>query len=167
MVKLADGTSKAIEKIKPGDKVLATDPIAGKTAPKAVVAAFSGVAYLNLVQITVDIDGKKGDATGVILATEHHLFWDTKDGAWVRADQLASGGRLRAPDSVAIDVVSVATKQGHPTVHDLTVTDFHSFYVAAGDTPVLVHNCGVALGYRKAGTRKFAEDRELKQPRKR
>ncbi|WP_406316751.1 polymorphic toxin-type HINT domain-containing protein [Streptosporangium sp. NBC_01639] len=140
-VKLADGTYKAIEKIKPGEKVLATDPATGKTEPKLVVAAFSGVGYLGLVQITVDTDGRKGDATGVILATEHHLFWDTEDRTWVRADQLTSADNLRTPDGKTLDVVTTARQPNHPTVHDLTVADHHTYYVLAGTTPILVHNC--------------------------
>ncbi|MEV4110409.1 polymorphic toxin-type HINT domain-containing protein [Nonomuraea sp. NPDC049695] len=143
-VQLADGTFKAIEKIKAGEKVLATDPHTGKTAPQLVVAAFSGVGYLNLIQITVDTDGKKGDETGVILATEHHLFWDSEDHQWVRADHLTSADHLRAPDGATVQVVSTTKRQNHPTVYDLTVADVHTFYVEAGTAPVLVHNCGDA-----------------------
>ncbi|GAA1276215.1 hypothetical protein Psi02_00930 [Planotetraspora silvatica] len=162
LVKLADGTTKAIEKVRPGDKVLATDPATGKTVAKVVLAAYSGVGYVGLVQVTVDTDGAKGDATGVILATEHHLFWDAEDQTWVRADELTSADTVRTPDGRTLHVVSAAVAQGHPLVHDLTVKDFHSFYVLAGTTPVLVHNCGVALGYQNQGLRQFAENRGLK-----
>lgn len=145
-VKMADGTYKAIEKIKPGDKVIATDPVTGKTHPKLVLAAFSGVGYLGLVQITVDTDGKKGDATGVILATEHHLFWDAVAHTWVRADHLTNADTLRTPDGTTAQVVGTTSKPDHPTVYDLTVADVHSFYVLAGAVPVLVHNCGDGVG---------------------
>ncbi|GII54062.1 hypothetical protein Pth03_24510 [Planotetraspora thailandica] len=144
LVKLADGTTKAIEKVKPGDKVLATDPATGKTVAKAVTAVSSGVGYVDLVQVTVDTDGGKGAATGVILATEHHLFWDADDHTWVRADQLTAADVVRTPDGRTVRVVSAAVAQGHPVVHDLTVDGFHTFYVVAGTTPVLVHNCGPA-----------------------
>ncbi|GIH60646.1 polymorphic toxin-type HINT domain-containing protein [Microbispora siamensis] len=142
LVKLADGTTRAIEKIKPGDKVLATDPSTGETAPKLVVAAFSGVGYVSLVQITVDTDGKKGHDTGVILATEHHLFWDTVDRTWVRADHLAPADRLRTPSGATVQVVGTTVVPSHPAVYDLTVAGTHTFYVQAGPAPVLVHNCG-------------------------
>ncbi len=142
MVKLADGSTKAIEKIKPGEKVLATDPLTGRTAPQPVVAAFTGVAYLNLVQITVDTDGRKGDATAVILATEHHLFWDTKDRTWVRAEDLTTADRLRTPGGRSLSVVTTTPRAAHPPVHDLTVANTHTYYVLAGTKPVLVHNCG-------------------------
>jgi hypothetical protein len=162
LVKLADGTTKAIEKIKPGDKVLATDPATGRTVAKVVLAAYSGAGYVGLVQVTVDTDGGKGDATGVILATEHHLFWDAEDQTWVRADELTSADTVRTPDGQALRVVSTAAVPSHPTVHDLTVEDFHTFYVLAGTTPVLVHNCGVALGFRNKGLAEFAENKGLK-----
>ncbi|MET8154807.1 polymorphic toxin-type HINT domain-containing protein [Sphaerisporangium sp. NPDC005289] len=140
-VKMANGTLKPIEKIKPGEKVLATDPLTGKTTPKAVLATYSGLSYLTLIQITVDTDGKKGDATGTILTTEHHLFWNAKDRTWVRADQLTDADRLRDPDGKPLPVVGATLRPDHPAVHDITVEDVHSFYVAAADTSVLVHNC--------------------------
>ncbi|GAA3168099.1 hypothetical protein GCM10020001_112470 [Nonomuraea salmonea] len=143
-VELADGTYKVIEKIKAGDKVLSTDPITGKSAPKLVVAAFSGAGYLNVVQITVDTDGRKGDDTGVILATEHHLFWDAKDRQWVRADHLTGADRLRTPSGATARVVGTTVQRNHPAVYDLTVADTHAYYVLAGTAPVLVHNCGTA-----------------------
>ncbi|MBB2743669.1 UNVERIFIED_ORG: RHS repeat-associated protein [Microbispora rosea subsp. rosea] len=145
LVKLADGATKAIEKVKPGDRVLATDPSTGRTAPKLVVAAFSGVGYLGLVQITVDTDGEKGHDTGVVIATEHHLFWDSQDKAWVRADRLTPADRLRTPSGATVQVVGTTAVPAHPTVYDLTVADTHTFYVQAGPAPVLVHNCPPGL----------------------
>ncbi|MER6366801.1 hypothetical protein ABT255_00170 [Streptomyces mirabilis] len=37
------------------------------------------------------------------------------------------------------------------TVYDLTVDDLHTFFVLAGATPILVHNCKVALGWQSNG----------------
>lgn len=37
------------------------------------------------------------------------------------------------------------------TVYDLTVDDLHTFFVLAGATPILVHNCKVALGWQRNG----------------
>ena len=81
-VRLANGKNKPIEKIKPGDKVLATDPRTGKTRAEPVIAAFSGTSYDHLVRITLDTDGKRGHRTGAIVATEHHLFFDQTHHAW-------------------------------------------------------------------------------------
>lgn len=141
-VLMADGTSKDIEDVKVGDKVLATDPKTGKTSAKVVLAAFGGADYANLVQVTVDTDGKRGNRTGVVIATEHHLFWNPTNHTWVRADQLKADLTLRAPNGEALRVVQARRYPGHPIVRDLTVSDVHTYYVEAGATPVLVHNCG-------------------------
>jgi hypothetical protein len=141
-VLMADGTKKPIEKVKVGDKVLATDPKTGKTVAKKVVASFDGDGYTNLIQVTVDTDGKRGDKTGVVIATEHHLFWDQGHHAWVRADELTKLSHLRTPTGADLTVITAVSYPGNPTVHDLTVEDIHTFYVEAGTTPVLVHNAG-------------------------
>ena len=143
LVLMADGTAKAIEKVKVGDQVAATDPKTGKTRSEPVVASFGGTGYKNLVKVTVDTDGKRGHRTGLIIATEHHKFWDPSRHAWTRADRLASGSKLSTPGSgEAVRVVSATRYPGHPTVRDLTIANLHTYYVQAGDTPVLVHNCG-------------------------
>jgi RHS repeat-associated protein len=139
-VLLANGKTKPIEKIKIGDKVLATDPATGKISPKAVIASFGGESYDHLVQVTVAVRSRKD---GVVIATEHHLFWDQRAHQWVRADQLKPGDQLRTPEGASLRVISALAYPGHPTVHDLTIADVHSFYVEAGTTPVLVHNCGI------------------------
>ncbi|MFC4585791.1 polymorphic toxin-type HINT domain-containing protein [Sphaerisporangium corydalis] len=148
-VKMADGTLKPIEKIKIGEEVLATDPLTGETTAKAVLATYSGLSYLTLVQVTVDADGKKGNAAGTILTTEHHLFWDAKDHTWVRADELTTTDRLRNPDGKPLPVVAASLRQDHPVVYDITVDKVQTFYVAAADTSVLVHNCPVNWGLPK------------------
>jgi RHS repeat-associated protein len=148
-VLMADGKYKLIEKIENGDEVLATDPETGKTEAKKVVAAFGGTNYINLVQVTVDTDGKRGNRTGVVIATEHHLFWDQNAKQWVRADRLVQGDKLRTSKGANLDVVHAVRYAGHPIVRDLTVEDTHTFYVLAGSTPVLVHNsCGPLEGER-------------------
>jgi restriction endonuclease fold toxin 7 of polymorphic toxin system/pretoxin HINT domain-containing protein len=141
-VLLANGKTKPIEKIKVGDKVLATDPKTGKTIIRTVSAAFSGTNYDYLVQIIVDTDGKHGDRTGVIIATEHHLFWNQTTRTWTRADQLTPQTQLRTPNGHTVRVTHAYYAFGHPPVHDLTITDTHSFYVQADATSVLVHNAG-------------------------
>ncbi|GAA4626487.1 hypothetical protein GCM10023196_034940 [Actinoallomurus vinaceus] len=145
-VLLANGKSKKIEDVKVGDKVLATDPKTGKTSAKRVIASFGGVDYKNLIQITVDTDGKRGNRTGIIIATEHHLFWNKTKRLWTRADHLTAGLNLRAASGTPLRVVGIAWFSGHPAVRDLTVSGTHTYYVLAGATPVLVHNCGKDQG---------------------
>ncbi|HEU5156106.1 MAG TPA: RHS repeat-associated core domain-containing protein [Streptosporangiaceae bacterium] len=152
-VLMANGKRKPIEKVRVGDKVLATDPKTGETRTQRVIATFSGASYDHLVQITIDTDGTRGHKTGVIVATEHHLFWNPRRHQWLRADQLALGSILRTPDKVSLDVIRAIPYPGHPQVHDLTVADAHTFYVEAGTRPVLVHNCGFDLDAMSAAGR--------------
>ncbi|MFJ8583011.1 hypothetical protein [Micromonospora sp. NPDC093277] len=37
---------------------------------------------------------------------------------------------------------AVTSYTGAKVMHDLTIDDIHTYYVLAGTTPVLVHNCG-------------------------
>ncbi|MEV5576074.1 polymorphic toxin-type HINT domain-containing protein [Spirillospora sp. NPDC052269] len=136
-VLMGDGTRESIEKIRVGDKVIATDTKTGRTRTEVVLAAFGGNQYDHLVRIRVDGRARAG---GVVLATEHHAFWNPLQGRWRRADLLKTGDSLRMPDGGMARVVSVSSLNQHPRVHDLTVANDHTFYVLAGDTPVLVHN---------------------------
>ncbi|MBW8482278.1 hypothetical protein K1Y72_07880 [Actinomadura sp. PM05-2] len=98
--------------------------------------------------MNIKIGGKHGAKTAVVYAAEHHLFWDAGHHAWVRADQLKCGIKLRTPSGSTQKVASTALLSSHPRVHDLTIADTHTFYALAGFTPVLVHNCGGFIGSR-------------------
>jgi RHS repeat-associated protein len=149
-VLLANGTYKAIENIKIGDKVEAADPKTGKNRTEPVIAAFGGINYTNLIKITVDTDGKNGHHVGIVIASEHHKFWNPTNHTWIRADHLKPTTTLRTPTGKAVRVLRATPQPGHPTVHDLTIADLHTYYVEAGTTPVLVHNsgpfCGTPIG---------------------
>ncbi len=45
-------------------------------------------------------------------------------------------------DQHAVKVAAVKTWTALHHMRDLTVNDIHTYYVLAGATPVLVHNCG-------------------------
>ena len=76
----------------------------------------------------------------VIHTTQHHPFWDEHRHLWVKAGELAAGDKLTT-DGGSSTVVGVRTFAGAADMHNLTVGDTHTFYVAAGDVAVLVHNC--------------------------
>jgi hypothetical protein len=139
-VLLADGRRKPIEEIRPGDRVLATDPVRGVTAGKAVTALIAGAGVKQLVDVTVDTDGGGGSATGTFTATENHRVWVPELRAWVGAGSLEAGQWLRTSAGTWVQVSAVAKRAAETKVHNLTVADFHSYYVVAGGTPVLVHN---------------------------
>ncbi len=57
------------------------------------------------------------------------------------ANELRPGMRVQTPTGAWADVTDVRRWQQQATVHNLTVTNAHTYYVVAGETPVLVHNC--------------------------
>ncbi|MEU0391353.1 polymorphic toxin-type HINT domain-containing protein [Streptomyces sp. NPDC006208] len=145
-VLMADGKSKAIKDIKPGDKVVATDPKTGETAVKDVAATIIGKGSKKLVEITVDTDGEKGDATAKATATDGHPFWIPELREWIKATDLKSGDWLRTGAGAKVQITQVKRWTQQATVRNLTVTDIHTYYVVVGSAPVLVHNCGEADG---------------------
>ncbi|GAA5056198.1 hypothetical protein HNP84_006985 [Thermocatellispora tengchongensis] len=81
----------APEDVQVGDKVLAADPETGATMAKPVTALIAGEDFKNLVQATVDTDGRKSNQTGLVIATEIHPFWVFELHAWVNAKDLKPG----------------------------------------------------------------------------
>jgi RHS repeat-associated protein len=168
-VVMADGSTKRIEDVKVGDKVLATDPTTGKTKAKAVTQLIIGVGEKQMVQVTVDVDGAKGAKTGSITATAGHPFWAPDLRKWVTAGELKSGSMLRTGAGTYVKVTATkAWTALAQTVHNLTVDGVHTYYVRAGGRSILVHNCDfigpldhVALGRDPRGSpfnvRNFAE----------
>ncbi len=141
-VLMADGTTKSIEKVKTGDKVVTTDPKTGATRVETVTAEIKGHGLKHLVKVTIDTDGKKGGKTAQVTATDGHPFWVPALHTWIKATDLHAGEWLRtsAGTYVQISAIKRWTVQ-EATVHNLTVGDVHTYYVVAGATPVLVHNC--------------------------
>ncbi|MYS52373.1 hypothetical protein GTW46_20280, partial [Streptomyces sp. SID6013] len=60
------------------------------------------------------------------------------------ARNLAAGMTLRTPDGTTVRVISNRAYTKHARTYNLTVEDLHTYYVLAGETPVLVHNAGGA-----------------------
>lgn len=143
-VLMADGSTKPIEKVKAGDRVLATDPRTGENRVETVTAEINGQGLKHLVTVTVDTDGTEGSKTAEVTATDGHPFWVAELGEWIDATDLRAGERLRtsAGSDVRVTAVKRWTSRG-ATVHNLTVSNTHTYYVVAANAPVLVHNsCG-------------------------
>ncbi|MFF0074354.1 polymorphic toxin-type HINT domain-containing protein [Streptomyces sp. NPDC005494] len=142
-VLMADGSTKPIEEVKNGDKVLATDPKSGKRKIETVTAEIKGEGTKRLVEVTIDIDGDQGSNTASITATHNHPFWVPDIGEWIDATDLESGQWLKTSAGTRVQVTAISrwTAQ-QATVYNLTVSDLHTYYVVAGPASVLVHNCG-------------------------
>ncbi|WP_225080672.1 RHS repeat-associated core domain-containing protein [Streptomyces sp. CoT10] len=137
-VLLADGKSKPIGEIKPGDKVEAADPKTGKhKGPRAVSAV-----WINHDYDLVDLHIRQADGTlSVLHTTAKHLIWDDTQHKWIPTGKLAVGHALNTATNQHVYVVSVTAHPGDRHMYNLTVNDLHTYYVLAGATPVLVHNC--------------------------
>ncbi|MEU3301230.1 polymorphic toxin-type HINT domain-containing protein [Streptomyces sp. NPDC006678] len=144
MVLLADGSTKPIEEIENGDKILATDPETGETRVEEVTAEIRGKGVKNLVTVTLDTDGDKGSATATVTATDGHPFWVPALGEWVDAADLTAGQWLRTSAGTYVQVTALKPWTTPATVYNLTVSSLHTYYVLAGQTSILVHNSGGA-----------------------
>lgn len=142
-VLMADGSTKPIEKVKVGDKVIATDPRTGKTSVQTATATIVGKGSKDLVRVTLTVhDGSAAKAkTTTVTATAGHPFWVPSLREWVDAGELKPGQWLQTSSGTWIQIGSVEAWTAKATVHNLTVTDVHTYYVQAGNTAVLVHNC--------------------------
>ncbi|MGW0086565.1 polymorphic toxin-type HINT domain-containing protein, partial [Streptomyces sp. NPDC003393] len=142
-VLMADRTTKNIEDVKPGDKVLATDPKTGKTAAKKVTRLIvtDGDKYFNKLSIATE------GGIQQLTATHEHPFWSPSAHDWVAAGALTPGMSLLTDDGTTVTVTANHPFTKHARTYNLTVDDLHTYYVLAGQTPVLVHNsslCGTA-----------------------
>jgi hypothetical protein len=137
---MGDGSTKAIEDVEVGDLVLATDPQTGVAGGRMVIALIVGQGDKDLVEVTVDTDGGNGGDTGTVTATDGHPFWVENQGAWVDAKDLRPGHMLRTSAGTWVQVTAVREFQRHQRVHNLTITDLHTYHVTVGDTQALVHN---------------------------
>lgn len=142
LVLLADGSHRPIEDVNVGDLVWATDPVTGKAGRMPVSALIAGAGRKHLVDITVDPDGRQGGPTATITATGGHPFWDARTRTWANAEDLSRGDALTTPSGGRATVVKVRAHNRAQRVHNLTVAGLHTYFVRAGASDLLVHNCG-------------------------
>ncbi len=125
------GGRQPIEKIKPGDCVLAQDVETGEMAYKPVLART--VRWVES-QMEVGLGGE------TITATPSHPFWVCGQG-WRMTKQLKVGQRVHTPSGgVAIESIE-KVESDEPNAgyaYNLIVADFDSYFV--GDRGILVHD---------------------------
>lgn len=161
LVLMADGSYKPIEDIEVGDKVIATDPDTGQTSVETVLYPITSEGKKELVQIKIDSIGAQqlwtpahSPATTAfktiqtaaqgdpLVATAAHPFWVAGGiNDWIEAKDLKPGMWLRTSAGTYTQITAIKTREvSSQRVHNLTVTNIHTYYVVAGATPVLVHN---------------------------
>ncbi|WP_265738137.1 RHS repeat-associated core domain-containing protein [Actinacidiphila epipremni] len=141
-VALASGGSKPISQVKAGDTVLATDPQTGLTRPEKVTKVIVTHTDEDFTDLTVKSDARPNAPPATLTTTWHHPFWDATHHRWTDAHDLTPGTHLRQPDGTPATITAVRNYHHHTLTYDLTVADLHSYYVLAGTTALLVHNCG-------------------------
>ena len=138
LVLLADGSLRPIEKLQPGDRVVATDPETGHKSAQEVVAT-----HINLDLALTDLTIAAKSGTAIVETTANHPFWSQDRSDWIEAAKLLPGERLRTSDGSAMTVTQARSYFGQKVMYDLTIDTTHTYYVQAGtDASVLVHNCG-------------------------
>jgi hypothetical protein len=132
-VKTGDGEAKPIGEVRPGDQVLTLDPATGERSAQTVTDVITGSD-----RVVVDVGLADGS---VVTTTPGHRLWLPEGREFARADHLEPGDSLSGADGDLVVVESVTLREvpAQPMVN-LTVAVTHTFY--AGQTPVLVHNCG-------------------------
>ena len=128
-VVMANGSHKAISKVRVGDRVQARDPQTGQRVAKPVVALFVHPDVLVRLRI-----GKQ-----VLTTTVDHRFWNSDEGRYQRADRLAKGDRVLGTDGRLLPVKGIRTASGRVgTAYNFEVADIHTYQV--GPQGILVHN---------------------------
>ncbi|MGW5866544.1 polymorphic toxin-type HINT domain-containing protein [Streptomyces sp. NPDC055239] len=140
-VLMADGTSKNIEDVELGDKVLATDPKTGETSKREVTATIVTEDDKQFTELTLATP----DGSEKLTTTYEHPFWSVDQKDWVEAGDLKPGMTLRTDDGRTVTVRATRQYEDRQRTHNLTIAGLHTYYVLAGQTPVLVHNSNCPL----------------------
>jgi len=148
----ADGTDQPVSgqpyfdtvavKVVNDHEIQETDKKAGKTVAEPVTAAIiEDHQNKTLVDVTV-ANGTFVAQPGTITATDYHPFWDSDHHKWTQAKDLNPGSHLLTLGGRTAFVTTIHTHQEHDiSLRNLTIYQLHTYYVVAGSTSVLVHNC--------------------------
>ncbi|MFE9637198.1 RHS repeat-associated core domain-containing protein [Streptomyces sp. NPDC006463] len=149
-VLMGDGTAKAIEDVRVGDTVMATDPQTGTSYPRAVTATITTPDDKEFTDLSLTDDATPRGPPGEVTSTSHHPYWSETRRQWVDAGGLVVGEHLRRPDGGSLTVQGVRNYPYAVTTHNLTVDQVHTYYVVTQAAPVLVHNCEAQQAYDRA-----------------
>ncbi|MEU6194565.1 LamG-like jellyroll fold domain-containing protein [Streptomyces sp. NPDC047061] len=110
-------------------------------ADQPATATVAAVSDVSAGQATKTDASLKSTQVAHLTTTFHHPFYDETQSAFVEGKDLNVGDVLQTPTGIA-EVATVRLYHANTTTYDLTIGSLHTYYVEAGDTPVLVHNCG-------------------------
>jgi hypothetical protein len=138
----------AIENIRVGDLVTSKEEGTGHVELKPVTAL---IVTMDKPVYSLVLEKRDG-GTETLTVTDNHPFWVSNktvvDGlvqpGWVDSAQLAPGMTVQSSIGLPLTVVSLTALHRIQKTYNLTVADFHTYFV--GENNVWVHNqCGGAL----------------------
>lgn len=132
-VLMGDGTTKAIESIQVGDLVLSDSPWDNDPPGPQLVTEVHRSATYRLFRIAFG-----GVAGGWVEATGRHPFWTQR--GWVAAEELSAQDLLFDTEGRSVPIMSIGVLSADTPTFNLSVDGHQTYFVAAGDTSVLVHN---------------------------
>ncbi|MGW0828409.1 polymorphic toxin-type HINT domain-containing protein [Streptomyces sp. NPDC002845] len=134
LVAVADGSHRDINV---GDLVLGTDPTSGQMTSEPGTRL-----WRNHDTTPSDVEvTDHADVTSTIHTSDTHPFWPKASNAWSDAATLVRGSRFHTLTGAPATASSVRTFASSTKVmYDLTATNVHSYYAAAGSTAVLPNN---------------------------
>jgi RHS repeat-associated protein len=133
-IAMADGTTKPIEDIEAGDKVLSRDQFA-KSSSKAVAAEVTRT-FKREVSTTLIVTLDAGST--VETTPEHWIYADGK--GFVPAGTLTPDDRIAVAKGRLADVASIRLTPKNATVYNFEVANTHTYFVRAGESKLWVHN---------------------------
>ncbi|MFF8772141.1 polymorphic toxin-type HINT domain-containing protein [Kitasatospora sp. NPDC015120] len=136
-VVMADGSSRPIESLKVGDRILSTDPTTGITGPQTVTDTLD-----HDTDRLIDLDVEQ---VGRVTSTAGHLLYVDNTG-WREVSTLRIGDILIGQDGARHPVTGLDDRPAiaPEKVYDLTVDGPHTFYVQGrqdNGSEILAHNC--------------------------
>ncbi|WP_237179127.1 polymorphic toxin-type HINT domain-containing protein, partial [Paenibacillus sp. MMS18-CY102] len=129
-----DEGEKNIEDIEVGDKVLSKDEETGEVAYKEVTATFN---HETDEIYSIQVGGQ------TIESTFNHPFY-VKDKGWTFVKDLKVGDLLVQSDGNTLKIDSIELEQKHVTVYNMTVDEFHTYFVSG--LGIWVHNTSCSGG---------------------
>lgn len=162
-VLMADGTNKPIDQVKVGDQISNAEP----DSPTVQRHTVTAVHITDTDHDFTDVTLATADGPRTITSTTHHLFWDTTTHTWTDAGDLKVGQQLDTPGNGHVTITSLRRYATTIRTYNLTIDGVHTYYVLAGDTPVLVHNTGCwSTRYERAGdlAKRYTEGQSTRDP---
>jgi len=123
-----DGRFTAIDALCAGDLVMARHEVTGEMAPRRVTRVWS---HENRPTLSVRLS----DGTDVTTTREHRFA--SSEGRFSAIAEYAAGDHLATCDG-ALEISGIESERGHATVFNITVDEFHTYFV--GTSKLWVHN---------------------------